>query len=218
MPMNLQPKLLRVLEAKVFTRVGSNKPISLRARVVAAAKNNLPEAVAAEKFRADLYYRLNVITFALPPLRKRPEDIPLLADYFCKRFSLKNGLKIDNIDDAAMNVLLTYRWPGNVRQLRHEFERMLALAEPGTQRLTRDMLSADILQAVGLAPQRTRRSEGGTCTLRQARMLLERDMIDEALQLTNNNITQAAVKLGLTRRGLQKILKRHGRFVADHDD
>lgn len=217
MPLTQQTKFLRALESKVFERVGGNAPLRLRARVVAAAKSNLPEAVTAGKFRADLFDRLNVITFKLPPLRERPEDIKLLADHFCGRFSRKNGLQIDKIDDAAMRVLLAYRWPGNVRALRNEFERMLALAEPGTRRITRDMLSTDILQAVGLVPQRTRRAEGGTCTLRQARMLLERDMIDEALQLTKNNITQAAAKLGVTRRGLQKILKRHGRHVDDND-
>ena len=217
MPMNLQTKLLRVLETRVFERVGGNAPIRLRARLVAAAKADLPEAVKAGKFRADLFYRLNVVTLQLPPLRERPEDIIELAKYFCRRISSKNRLPIEEIEEAAMRVLLAYRWPGNVRELRHEFERMLALAEPEVQRITRDMLSTDILQAVGLAPQKTRRYEPGSCTLRQARMLLEKDMIDEALQFTHNNITQAAARLGLTRRGLQKILKRHGWHIDDSD-
>jgi DNA-binding NtrC family response regulator len=214
LPINQQTKFLRALETRIFERVGGNRPIRLRARVAAAAKDNLPEAVAAGKFRADLFYRLNVITFAMPPLRKRPEDIPLLADYFCQRFSRKNGLTIEKIDEAAMAVLLAYRWPGNVRELRHEFERILALAEADTRCLTLDMLSAEILQAVGAAPKKIRRPEDETLTLRQARMLLERQMIDEALQQTNGNVTRAAEKLGLTRRGLQKILQRHGRAVA----
>jgi len=218
MPLNLQPKFLRALEAKIFERVGSSRPIRLRARVVAAAKNNLPEAVAVGKFRADLFYRLNVVTFSLPPLRQRPDDIPALADYFCQCFSRKNGLTIEKIDEAVMAVLLAYRWPGNVRELRHEFERILALAEPDTRCLTRDMLSAEILQAVGAAPKKMRRPAGETLTLRQARMLLERQMIDEALQQTNGNVTRTAENLGLTRRGLQKILQRHGRAVDGDDE
>ena len=219
MPLNVQTKFLRALEARIFERLGSsNQPIRLRARVVAAAKNNLPEAVATGKFRADLFYRLNVVTFALPPLRQRPDDIPALVDYFCQRFSRKNGLAIEKIDEAAMAVLLAYRWPGNVRELRHEFERILALAEPGTRGITREMLSAEILQAVGAAPKKSLRPENETLTLRQARMLLERQMIDEALQQTSRNITRAAAKLGLTRRGLQKILRRHGRAVDDDGD
>jgi len=217
MTISQQTKFLRALETRAFERVGGSQAVRLRARVVAAAKNDLPDAVRAGKFRGDLFDRLNVITFKLPPLRERPEDIKLLAEYFCQRFSRKNGLTIDPIDDAAMNVLLTYRWPGNVRQLRHEFERLLALADPGTQRVTREMLSTDILQAVGVTPQRTRRLEGVTCTLRQARMLLERDMIDEALKLTGDNVTQAAIKLGLSRRGLQKIMQRHGRHIDDNN-
>lgn len=211
MPLNQQTKFLRALEARVFERIGSSHPLRLRARVVAAAKNDLPEAVATGKFRLDLFSRLNVINFTLPPLRQRPEDIKLLARHFCERFSRKNGVAIEEIDAAAMTVLQAYRWPGNVRDLRHEFERILALAEPDTRAITRDMLSAEILQAIGVVPNRILRQENKMLTLRQARVLLEQQMIDDALQKTHGNITQAAKKLGLTRRGLQKILQRHGR-------
>ncbi|MCG3118420.1 MAG: Regulatory protein AtoC [bacterium] len=215
MPLSLQPQFLRALETKVFDRLGGNHSVKLRARIVAAAKTSLPAAVAADKFRADLFDRLNVIRFELPPLRERPDDIPLLAHYFLKKLSRKNGLQIEKIEEAAMRALLAYRWPGNVRELRHEFERMLALADAGSACITADMLSAQIQQAVGATPKQRLHPPDGALTLRQARMLLERQMIDDTMQQTNHNITKTAEKLGLTRRGLQRILQRHGKFFTD---
>lgn len=218
MPLSLQPQFLRALETRFFDRLGGNHAVKLRARIVAAAKTSLREDVAAKQFRGDLFDRLNVIMFELPPLRQRPDDIPLLANYFLKKFSRKNGLQIEKIEEAAMGVLLAYQWPGNVRELRHEFERLLALADSSTARITADMLSAQILQAVGAAPAKLLRRHDKALTLRQARMLLERQMIDDAMHETHNNITKTAEKLGLTRRGLQKILKRHGKLFTDEEE
>ncbi len=216
LPLDQQTRFLRALEVKTFERLGSSQPLRLRARVVAAAKNDLPEAVAAGKFRQDLFSRLNVINLTLPPLRQRAEDIRRLAKYFCDRFGRKNGLEIEAIDEAVMATLQAYRWPGNVRDLRNEFERILALTEPGTRVITREMLSAEILQAVGIVPSRLLRQENKMLTLRQARVFLEQQLVDEALQKTGKNITRAAKLLGVTRRGLQKIMERHDRaFDAD---
>lgn len=215
LPLELQAKFLRALEDRVFERLGGNRQIKLRARVVAAAKNNLPQAVEAGKLRPDLYYRLNGVTLELPPLRNRPEDIPLLTDYFLKRFNRKNGLTIETIEESAMQALLAYRWPGNIRELRRELERIFDLAEPGTRHIQLDMLSESIRQAAGAASQTRLVQKNEELTLHQAKSLLQRQMIDAAMRQANDNITKAAEKLGVTRRGLQKILSRQGKKIDD---
>jgi DNA-binding NtrC family response regulator len=215
LPLGLQAKLLRALEDKSFERIGGSRPIKLRARVVAAAKSDLPQAVEAGRMRPDLYYRLNGVTLELPPLRNRPEDIPLLADYFLKKFNRKNGLTIETIEESAMQALMAYRWPGNVRELRRELERIFDLAEPGVRSIQLDMLSENIRQAAGVASRPLLVQTSGPLTLHQAKALLQRQMVDEAMQETDNNITKAAEKLGVTRRGLQKILSRQGKEIDD---
>jgi DNA-binding NtrC family response regulator len=214
LPLDLQAKLLRALENKVFERLGGNRQIKWRARVVAAAKNNLPQAVQRGNLRPDLYYRLNGITLELPPLRHRPEDIPSLADYFLKKFNRKNGLTIETIEESAMQTLMAYRWPGNVRELRRELERIFDLAEPGTRCITLDMLSENIRQAAGAVSQPLFLQKSNTLTLHQAKSLLQRQMVEAAMREAEDNITKAAEMLGLTRRGLQKILLRQGREDA----
>ncbi len=218
LPLELQAKLLRALEDRVFERLGGNRPIKLRARVVAAAKNNLPQAVQKGNLRPDLYYRLNGVTLELPPLRNRPEDIPSLADYFLKKFNRKNGLTIESIEESAMQALLAYRWPGNVRELRRELERIFDLAEPGVRRITLDMLSEDIRQVAGVASQPLLVQTSEPLTLHQAKSLLQRQMVDEAMRQANKNVTKAAELLGLTRRGLQKMLSRHGKEIDDGEE
>jgi DNA-binding NtrC family response regulator len=215
LPFELQAKFLRALEDRVFERLGGNRQIRLRARVVAAAKNDLPQAVEAGNLRPDLYYRLNGVTLELPPLRNRPEDIPSLADYFLKKFNRKNGLTIEAVEEPAMQALVAYRWPGNIRELRRELERVFDLAEPGTRRIQLDMLSENIRQAAGAASQPLLVQKSKTLTLHQAKSLLQRQMVDEALRQADGNITRAAKMLGLTRRGLQKILSRQGKKIDD---
>ncbi|MCI0699368.1 sigma-54 dependent transcriptional regulator [candidate division KSB1 bacterium] len=215
LPLELQTKLLRALEDKVFERLGGNRQIRLRARLVAAAKSDLPQAVEAGNLRTDLYYRLKGVTLGLPPLRNRLEDVPLLVDYFLKKFNRKNGLTIETIEESAMQALLAYRWPGNVRELRRELERIFDLSEPGTRHIQLDMLSENIRQAAGAASQPLLVQTNESLTLHQAKSLLQRQMVDEAMRQANNNITKAAEKLGLTRRGLQKILLRQGKGIDD---
>jgi DNA-binding NtrC family response regulator len=127
MPLTIQVKLLRVLQDGSFSRVGSNETIISDARIIAATHTNLAEAVTAGRFREDLYYRLNVVEIRIPPLRERPEDIPLLADFFLQRITKKNGMARIHLAVEAINTLQSHSWPGNVRELENTIARACAL-------------------------------------------------------------------------------------------
>jgi hydrogenase-4 transcriptional activator len=123
LPFDLQPKLLRVLQEQQFERLGSNRTIQADVRVVAATNQNLCQMVREKRFRADLYYRLNVFPITLPPLRERKDDIELLVYHFVRHFSQKLGKTIDQIPDEVMEILTSHRWPGNIRELQNFIER-----------------------------------------------------------------------------------------------
>jgi len=128
MPLTIQVKLLRVLQDGSFSRVGANETLSTDARIIAATHKNLTDEVAAGRFREDLYYRLNVVEIRIPPLRERPEDIPLLAEFFLQRITKKNGMARIRLSAEAINTLQTHHWPGNVRELENTIARACALA------------------------------------------------------------------------------------------
>src|SRR4051794_28370219 len=135
LPLELQPKLLRALQEQEFERLGSGQTIRVNVRVVAATNQNLAQLVANKQFRADLYYRLNVIPINLPPLRERVQDIPLLVQYFVKKFSTRMNKQIDVIPDDVMTVLKTHNWPGNIRELQNVIERAVVLSPESVLRL-----------------------------------------------------------------------------------
>jgi DNA-binding NtrC family response regulator len=149
MPLTTQTKLLRVLEQREFMRVGGEDPIRVDVRIVAATNQNLRQLVALREFRKDLYYRLNVLSIELPPLRERRADIPLLVSRFVREVARRNDLEFPGISDAAMNVLIEHHWPGNVRELKNLVESMVVLA-PG-----REIQPEDI-------PDEVRRKGGGS--------------------------------------------------------
>src|ERR1700733_3126147 len=130
LPLELQPKLLRALQEQEFERLGGSQTIRVNVRVVAATNQDLSQLVAKKQFRADLYYRLNVIPLALPPLRERVEDIPLLVDYFVKKFSARFNRQIEVIPDEVIQILKGHDWPGNIRELQNIIERAVVLS-PG---------------------------------------------------------------------------------------
>jgi len=121
--------LLRVIEAKQFTPLGSNKVVNVDFRVVAATNTDLEKKVAEKEFREDLYYRLNVFSIQIPPLRERPADIPLIARYFLDKYARSMNKKVTDISPEAMKVLVQYDWPGNIRELRNTVERALVVVE-----------------------------------------------------------------------------------------
>ncbi len=194
MPLVLQAKLLRVLQERVFERVGGSKEIQADVRIIAATNRDLQEEVAQKRFREDLYYRLNVFPVQLPPLRDRTDSIPLLAVYFLNRFSLQTGKKLKGFEKEALSTMEQYAWPGNVREMQNVVERAVILAQ-GTVR--RENLSAIVLRNPEPAPQDSR----------DVLKSMERDMIVKALEKHNGNRRLAAEDLGLSRRSLQYKLK-----------
>src|SRR5262249_39233361 len=146
-PPELQPKLLRVLQEQEFERLGSTKTLKVDVRLVAATNRDLTAMVAERQFRSDLFYRLNVFPLTLPPLRERPDDVPLLGRYFVQQHARKRGKPVRTIPDKAMALLTRYPWPGNVRELENYIERAVLLS-PGAEL----RVSADDLKGPELTP------------------------------------------------------------------
>jgi transcriptional regulator with PAS, ATPase and Fis domain len=191
MPLHLQPKLLRVLEEKKLTRIGGVESVALDIRIIAATNCDLEEMVENGRFRKDLFYRLCVFPIALPPLRDRPEDIPVLADWFLKRYSKRFGKRILRMDEHVKRCFLLYSWPGNVRELENVIERAVILSEGGQ------------IEPLHLPPslQTPVLSELTAIGALDARLAVaEYDMIVDALKRCHGNTTQTAAHLGLTRR------------------
>ncbi len=193
LPMALQAKLLRFLEDKSFKRVGGTRDITVDARIIAATNKDLASAVREGRFRSDFYYRLNVISLHLSPLRERREDIPPLAEHFLEKMNREFKKDVRGIAEDAMRVLLQYAWPGNVRELRNVLERAIILGRD--QSIGLDDLPSDLLAPVQ-APEGTllRLPPGGLDVT-----ALEKDLLVQALRLTGGNQTAAGRLLGLNR-------------------
>ncbi len=206
----VQAKLLRVLQEREIRRVGGNESIRVDVRLLAATNHNLAEEVAEERFREDLYYRVNVVTITLPPLRDRRSDIPALANHTLERFAhLANG-RVKEISRETMEILLDYAWPGNVRQLESAVERAILLCE-GDKILPRD-LPQEVLKRQSLG--KTDRNRGGDRYEIPAEGLnfenFERDLIMQAMEKTDWVIAKAAKLLGMSYRTLQYRLDKFG--------
>ena len=207
----MQAKLLRVLQEREVRRVGGNESFQVDVRLIAATNHNLAEEVAEERFREDLYYRINVVTITLPPLRDRRSDVPLLANHTLARFSHLAGRRIKEISREAMDVLLDYSWPGNVRQLESAIERAILLCER-----RRDHAARFAAGSAG-AQDRWReieRARGGDRFEIPAEGInfehLERDVILQAMERADWVIAKAAKMLGMSYRTLQYRLDKFG--------
>jgi two-component system NtrC family response regulator len=200
LPAHVQVKLLRVLQEREFERVGSSRPIRVDVRLLAATHRDLDAMVRDGRFRDDLYYRINVVTLTLPPLRERRADLPLLIDHFVRVFSEKNGKRIEGLTRAAREALLRYDYPGNVRELENLIERAVVL--------TRDEVigSADLPLTLRDAPPEPASGTG----LEAAVEGLERRMIREALATAEGVQTRAAELLGISERVLRYKLRKYG--------
>jgi len=191
-------KLLRVLEARAFERVGGTQQVKVDVRLVAATNRNLQTMIKEGTFREDLYYRLNVVRVPLPPLRDRGEDITLLVHHFLDHFREENNKTVVGITPDAMDALATYDWPGNIRELRNVVERMIVLCK-GDRLTLRDIppdLKTDRLLQPSLPVDKK-------ATMKDA----EKTMIIRALADTKGNRTHAAKQLGISRRTLHRKLK-----------
>ncbi len=200
---NLQAKLLRVLEDGQIRKVGGVEARRVDVRIIAATNKDLGQQVKEEKFREDLYYRLNVVKIDLPPLRERKEDIPLLANHFLKKYSLQNSKEITGFTEEAMELLTLYHWPGNVRELENEVERAVVLTT------NQSIISAEVLS------QRLKKSLKPTKipfkgeSLKRMMDDVERRLLKEALEKNNWNRTKTAKALGLSRQALIKKLSKY---------
>jgi len=197
----VQVKLLRFLQEREFQRLGGNQTIQADVRIISATNQNLEEKVKEGTFREDLYYRLNVVSITVPPLRDRRGDISVLTKYFIKRFSAENGKDIKGLSNEAMDILMKYDYPGNVRELENIIERAVVI--------TRDqVISIRDLPFEEISPQHfADYKEGGA--LRDEIESLERKRIEQALDETGNNQTKAAELLGITERTLRYKLKKY---------
>ena len=204
-PVELQPKLLRVLQEQEFERLGSTRTLRVNVRVVSATSRNLPQMVANREFRGDLYYRLNVFPIRLPALRERSEDIPLLVNHFAQSFAQRMQKSIDHVSMESMNALLGYAWPGNVRELQNLIERAVILS-PG--KLLRVPVS-ELNETNSPKDIQGQSADSRVVTLKDA----EREHIIQALAETNwiiGGIKGAAARLGLKRTTLASKMRRMG--------
>ncbi len=197
---NIQAKLLRVLEEEEFERVGGEKTIKIDVRIVATTNRNLLEEIHKGTFREDLFYRLNVVPIYLPPLRERREDIPLLVDYYLKKYCLENNVAVKAMDTAIMDYFCQYNWPGNVRELKNVIQRAVVMSSS-------DGLPAEQLNNLFIH-QDAKRSEG-IMTDGKAIEDVERDLIYSTLEKTGGNKTKAAELLKITTRTLRNKLNRY---------
>jgi two-component system nitrogen regulation response regulator NtrX len=205
MSLKTQAKVLRVLEEQRFEPLGSGKTTQVDARVIAATNKNLDDEIAAGNFREDLFYRLNVIPFYVPPLRDRAEDIPLLADFFLRQFSAEYGHRPKQLTPAAYEALRSYTWPGNVRELRNLMERIVIMNPQEKIGVDRLPLPAN-RRTADLERTQLPRSE----TLEQARKAYEREYVLKTLDGLGGNVTRAAESLGLERSHLYRKMKALG--------
>ncbi len=216
LPLDLQPKLLRFLQEGEIQPLGEQRPIKVDVRIIAATNTDLEEMVAQGRFREDLYYRLNVIRLRVPPLRERRSEIPTIVNYYINHYSAKFGRKDIQITPQAVDLLMVSDWPGNVRQLCNEIQRVVARAEDATV-LTPEHLSPELKKtsspATPSSPASTLASMPSATlqnvTLADALAEVERRMIADALRKHGGNISRAARELGLTRRGLYLKLERY---------
>jgi two-component system NtrC family response regulator len=201
LPTHLQAKLLRVLQEREFERVGSSKPISIDVRILAATHRDLERLLKAGQFRDDLYYRLNVVTIVLPPLRERRQDLPLFMDHLLRVFAEKNGKKIRGFTSEAREALLRYDYPGNVRELENIIERASVITRS-------DVIGrADLPISIQEPEVEVINSETDLPVVVER---LERRMIREALARSGGVQTRAAEQLGITERALRYKLKKYG--------
>jgi two-component system, NtrC family, nitrogen regulation response regulator NtrX len=208
MSLKTQSKVLRTLDEQRFTPVGGDEPVTVDVRLIAATNKNLEEEISRGNFREDLFYRLNVIPFYVPPLRERKEDIPLLVRFFLKEFSATYGRRSREMSDDAVETLMRYSWPGNVRELRNVIERIVIM-NPAVMKLERKHLPPLVYR------DGSRRGLMDGTTLHQARAAYERDFILKKLDENHGNMSRTAEVLGLERSHLYRKMRTLGIAVKE---
>jgi Nif-specific regulatory protein len=197
---NLQVKLLRVLQEKEFQRLGGNETIRADVRIITATNRNLEEMIIKNEFREDLYYRLNVFPLFIPPLRERRGDIPLLVNHFIEKYNKIHGLEIKRISSTAIDLLMTYHWPGNIRELENCIERAAILS---TDRVIRSHNLPPTLQSAASTHSRV---DGSLEAILEN---VEKQMLIDALNISKGNMSKAAEQLKLTERMMGLRIKKY---------
>jgi two-component system nitrogen regulation response regulator NtrX len=211
MPRETQNKILRVLVDQTFQRSGGTAKIHVDVRIISSTARNLEEEIAEGRFREDLYHRLSVVPIRVPPLSERREDIPELIDYFMDQISAATGLPKRQIGQDAMAVLQSHVWPGNVRQLRNNVERVMILAGGGPEAIiTADMLPQDVGSMVPAMPTSNNGEHIMGLPLREAREVFERDYLIAQIRRFSGNISRTAEFVGMERSALHRKLKALG--------
>ncbi|MBI5892445.1 MAG: sigma-54-dependent Fis family transcriptional regulator [Deltaproteobacteria bacterium] len=204
LPADMQVKLLRVLQEGEVRKVGDTKSIKIDVRVISATTKNLLEEIKKGSFREDLFYRLNVVEIHLPSLRERQDDIPILADYFLKRHCMKFSKNISMIDKDAMDLLLSYKWQGNVRELENVIERAVILEDT-------DVITPNSLPFLKQTPDtRHQTLDKAMLSIKKAEESIEKELIKKALDMTSGNKTHAAKLLEISHRALLYKIKEYG--------
>ncbi len=217
LPLEIQPKLLRFLQEGEIQPLGEQRPIKVDVRVIAATNSDLEEMVAAGQFREDLYYRLNVIRLQVPPLRERRSEIPAIVNYYIKHYAEKFGRREIQISPPALDLLTVYDWPGNVRQVTNEIQRLVARLEDGTM-IAPEHLSPELRRQNVFAPSSLTSEmrnhfpsqSDDNLTLIEAVDQFKQALLYERLRKNNGNVSRTARELGMTRRGLQRMIVRYG--------
>lgn len=204
---SIQVKLLRVLEERMFERVGGDETIETDIRLITATNKKLKQLVKEDKFREDLFFRLDVVNITLPPLRARVGDVPMLCGHFLDEFNASNNREINGITSDAVTILSNYNWPGNVRELRNTIEKMVVLARG--DRLTARDIPANIREAVKAAGPAVTLPSGDTLHGGDSLAATEQRLIMATLKKCNGNRTKAAAELGISRRTLHRKLKQY---------
>ena len=218
-PIEMQVKLLRALQESEFERVGGIKTLRVDVRLIAATNRNLEVLIADGRFREDLFYRLNVVPIALPALRDRREDIPLLIQHFIEKYNRRLGKRVERVDEGALEILAAYAWPGNIRELENVMERSVLFADgplvtvaqlPETLRERTPGASVPVAAVGALGAMAAPSGASMKDIVRQAQSELEKTLISRALEETSGNVTRAAKKLQISRKSLQVKMKELG--------
>jgi Nif-specific regulatory protein len=198
LPLSLQSKLLRVIQSKSFEKVGSSETISVNVRIIAATNRDIEKLVEQQSFRSDLYYRLNVLPLYIPPLKQRLEDIPELASFFLKKFSHETKKDFSGFSEGAMSAILSYSWPGNIRELENTVERACVIGSPPY------VQEDDLLLNIRTMPDNTTIADK---SLKNVLNLFKKHYLQKVLEENDWNQTLAAQVLDIQRTYLSRLIK-----------
>jgi transcriptional regulator with PAS, ATPase and Fis domain len=220
MPKELQVKILRVLEEQKFQRVGGTEDIEVDNRIIAATNKDLKQAVEAGTFRDDLYYRLNVITIPIPPLRERKEDIPLLVEHFLMKHREVLKKEITGVSEKALQLLMNYPWPGNVRELENALIRAMVLCHSdciGINDLSEELQREDKEEEARIPAHKQELKRMKKEAQQKIKEEMEKKFALEALRQGEGNIQRSAAKVGMDRRQFQNLIKKYGISKTDFE-